>query len=60
MNEIENKLIYKYGAEKESIKDLSEALNLLHIHGEECELCIHKSIREQVYNEFKDSKKLKP
>ncbi len=53
MNEVENKLIDKYGAEKESVKDLREALNLLRIHGEECELCIHKSIREQAYKEFK-------
>lgn len=56
MNEIEKKLIAKYGIEKESIKDLREALNLLRIHGEECELCIDKSIREQAYIEFKKSK----
>lgn len=57
MNEIEEKYIGKYGAKKESIKDLREALNLLRIHGEECELCIHKSIREQAYNEFNKSAK---
>lgn len=53
MNEIEKKLIDKYEHGRESIKDLDEALNLLCIHGEGCELCIHKSIREKAYKEFK-------
>ncbi|MDP3119779.1 MAG: hypothetical protein Q8N01_05145 [Sulfuricurvum sp.] len=53
MSDIEKKLIDKYGTGRESIKDLGEALNLLNIYGEECELCIHKSIKAQVYKEFK-------
>jgi len=53
MNDIEIKLIEKYGHGREAIKDLDEALNLLRIHGEGCELCIHKSIRVKAYNEFK-------
>ncbi len=57
MKELERKLIDKYGAEKESIKDLREALNLLRIHGDKCELCIHKSIREQAYKKYKESTK---
>jgi hypothetical protein len=56
MNEIENQLIAKYDNEKESIKDLAEALSLLSIYGEGCELCIHPSIREQAFNEFKKIK----
>ena len=56
MNEIEKKLIDKYGFERESIKDPGEALGLLRIHGEGFELCIHQSIREQVYKEFKKPK----
>ena len=53
MNDAEKNLIDKYGAGQESIKDLDEALNLLRIYGEECELCIHKSIREKAYIEYK-------
>lgn len=53
MNDIESKLIDKYGRGRESIKDLDEALNLLNIYGAgECELCFHKSIRDQVYKQF--------
>ena len=53
MNTNEENLLEKYGSSKESIKDLDEALNLLRIYGEECEMCIHKSIREQAYKIFK-------
>lgn len=53
MNEKDQELIARFNTGKESIKDLEEALNLLRIHGEECELCIHRSIREQVYKEFR-------
>jgi len=53
MSDIEKKLIDKYGTGRESIKDLDEALNLLNVYGEECELCIHKSIKAQAYREFK-------
>ena len=56
MSDIEQKLIQKYGVGKDSIKDLEEALNLLRIHGEKCEPCIHQSIREQAYKELNKSK----
>jgi len=55
---IENEiLVDKYGAEKESIKDIAEAVNLLRIHGDKCEPCIHRSIREQAYKEFQKTDK---
>ncbi len=53
MNEIEKELIAKYDTGRESIKDLDAAVNLLRIHGEKCDLCIHQSIREQAYKKFK-------
>lgn len=56
MIEIEKKLIEKFGTRRESITDIGEALNLLSVYGEECELCIHQSIREKAYNQFKDQK----
>ncbi|WP_426357873.1 hypothetical protein ACPUVO_15670 [Pseudocolwellia sp. HL-MZ19] len=48
-HDIEKTLINKYGSGREKIKDLDEALNLISIYGEDCELCIHSSIREKVY-----------
>lgn len=54
MNDIEKELIAKYDTGKESIKDLEEAVNLLRIHGEECELCIHQSIRAQAYKKLQN------
>jgi hypothetical protein len=47
--DIEKTLIDKYGTGREKIEDLDEALNLLSIYGEDCELCIHSSIREKAY-----------
>lgn len=61
MNDIEKKLIDKYEAGRESIKDLGEALNLLSVYGEgECELCIHNSIRAEAYKKFKNKIEKKP
>lgn len=57
MDDIEKKLIDKYGKGRESIKDMAEAVNLLCIYGEKCELCIHASIRAEAYEKFKKSKK---
>lgn len=56
MNEIDKQLHAIYGCGKESIKDVNEALNLLRIHGEKCEVCFHRSIREKVYKKFKNTK----
>ena len=53
MNDVEKKLHDKYGADRDSIKDLGEAINLLSVYGEKCALCIHPSIREKAYEEFK-------
>jgi len=52
MNDTEKELISKYGHGRESIKDLGEALNLLCIYGEKCELCISQSIRGEAYRKF--------
>jgi hypothetical protein len=41
---------------EDSIKDLGEAINLLSVYGEKCALCIHPSIREKAYEEFKKIK----
>ncbi|WP_299081146.1 hypothetical protein [uncultured Paraglaciecola sp.] len=54
MKDDEKGVTDKVITEKESIKDLDEAMNLLNIYGEDCELRIHKSIREQAFKLFKN------
>ena len=50
----EKKLNGKFGAQKDSIKDLGTAVNLLSVYGEDCLLCVHPEIREEAYKHFKD------
>ncbi len=56
MQDSNKELIEKFGKGRDEILDIGEALNLLGVYGEKCELCIHSSIREQVYKQFKKDK----
>jgi hypothetical protein len=56
-SDIEKEAIEKYTAGTELIKDKSEALNILAIHGEKCEKAIDSSIREQAFEAYRKLKK---
>lgn len=52
-NDIEKEAIERYTMEGVLITDLDEALNILYIHGEKCEMAIHTSIRAKAYKAYK-------
>jgi len=53
LSDIEKKVIEKYTMGTELVTDVDEAVNMLRIHGEECEKAIHSSIREKAYRDYK-------